>query len=260
MYKIASHPTRFFNTKVLKLVHSLLPYSIGEIKKWKSSFFHLINPVVCEYCDLELINEETILCCFCKEHLPYTYFESFEEKTPVQLKFGNIPNVEDVYSLLSFKKEGVTQILIHGLKYNFKSNIGLFLGRLLAEKWDKEERTDIDVLLPVPIHPRKKFNRGYNQSECISIGMQEIWQTPIDVKCIVRVKHSESLTKKNKHTRFEAVQNVFSINTDRIMKYNHVAIVDDVLTTGATLSVIIDLILKANPKIRITIFTIAITT
>lgn len=133
----------------------LCSYSIKEIKKYKTSFFHLINPVVCENCNLELMYEESILCCFCMEQFPFTYFENYQEKTPVEIKFENYTNVQDVYSLLYFKKEGLTQNLIHGLKYNFKSNIGLFLGIILAEKWCEKEIEDIDVCFLSPFIQKK---------------------------------------------------------------------------------------------------------
>lgn len=92
----------------------------------------------------------------------------------------------------------------------------------------------------------------------ISKGMHQVWKIPIDEKCLLRIKHSESLTKKNKQKRRDAVQNVFRINSKRLQKYNHVAIIDDVLTTGATICALIDILVKSKPNLRITIFTIAI--
>ena len=115
----------------------------------------------------------------------------------------------------------------------------------------------IDALVPVPIHPKKEFIRGYNQSEKLADGISEVLKVPVVVDFLERTKFSESQTKKNRFLRWDNVENNFK--SKNRSHYKHIAIVDDVITTGATLEVIIRTIQENNPEIRISVISLALT-
>ena len=116
--------------------------------------------------------------------------------------------------------------------------------------------SNIDVLIPVPTHHRKKFNRGYNQSEKIAKGISSVTGIPIDVKFLIKNKHTESQTKKATTDRWQNVVGGFSARKN-VKSYKHLALVDDVITTGATLESLVKEIRKSNPSIEISIFALA---
>jgi ComF family protein len=155
---------------------------------------------------------------------------------PVEKIFrGRIP-VTSAMSELFFSKESAVQNLIHELKYRNNKTVGLYLGNLIGESLLNSHRFhDIEVLVPLPLFKRKEKRRGYNQSEILCRGISEVINKPILKKSVIRKIFTETQTKKHRMERWENVENTFHVTDRASLEGKHVLLVDDVITTGATL-------------------------
>lgn len=241
------------NTAEMKLIE------LQKLSKWKNDLFHLIYPNICLICENELSQHQNHFCSFCGEQLQYTYFERYDEPTLLdQLFWGRIP-VHATYSYLYFEKGKSVQPLLHALKYKDKPEIGVELGRLIGKQIkEREDFKDVDALIPVPLHANKEFKRGYNQSEKLADGIASVLNTHVDTDFISRIENTDSQTKKNRFLRWDNVENKFKSSLRTKKMYKHIAIVDDVITTGSTMEAIIQQIQKNYPEIRISVISLAI--
>jgi ComF family protein len=202
---------------------------------WMSDFVGLFFPNVCQSCGIPLFSHETVLCTRCKLHLPYTNFQYTIENPVYQIFYGRFP-LYSATSLLFFNKGGMAQHMIHRLKYKRKKEIGTYLGQLLGQQLSKSEYfSDADAILPVPLHPKKEFKRGYNQSLMIAKGMSASMQAKVLDDILFRQIHTSSQTKKSRYGRWENVKNIFSVRQPERLQNKHIILVDDVITTGSTL-------------------------
>lgn len=224
----------------------------------KDSLSDLLFPPACLCCGRPLVVEEKLLCLACVQSLPKTNFHQMQEN-PVLEKFKGRLSVNRATSFMYFTKKGKLQNLIHQLKYKGKPEIGVFLGALFAEDLARSEWLDsVDYILPVPIHRKKRRVRGYNQAAMIAKGISQYTDLPILPKqTLIRIKHTESQTQKHGLDRLNNVKGVFSLKQAPILKGEHVLIVDDVLTTGATLESCALEVLKGHPS-AISLATLAI--
>jgi len=158
--------------------------------------------------------------------------------------------VERATSYIYFKKHSSTQAILHYLKYKGKPNLGVFLGKKAGMEL-KSFYADIDILIPVPLHPKKQKIRGYNQSEAICNGLSEALGKPVVTSSLIKIEHTKTQTKKDKYSRFLNSQNKFDVADKEAIIGKHVLIVDDVLTTGATLEACISALLKVDVKVSI---------
>ena len=173
-----------------------------------------------------------------------------------KVEIVRIEKPENSYAALDRMVEHVKEIL-HELKYGFKAQLGVQLGKWMGNDWlQKNQNLKIDAFIPVPIHSRKKFNRGYNQSEQLAKGIASILNVPVDCNFIRKIKNTKSQTKKSIFHRRINVENVFKLNK-KWCQYKHIALVDDVVTTGATLEAMIAIINKRYPALEISIFVLA---
>ena len=233
-------------------------FKLKNILNWKNDLLHLIYPNSCLICEKELNTDSKNICPFCKNDFQYTSFERYSEPTILDQLFWGRVQIASTYALIYFEKGKAAQPILHALKYKDKPEIGLELGELIGEKIiNLPGFNTVEALIPVPIHPKKEFIRGYNQSEKLANGIAKIITVPVIIDTIKRIKNTESQTKKSRFKRWENVQNTFKIKN--ISKYNHIAIVDDVITTGATLEIIIQKIQEIKPNIRISIISLALT-
>ena len=149
----------------------------------------------------------------------------------------------------SFLKNTKVQNLIHSLKYDGKTEVGTFLGKLLAQQLKNSEfYQDVDLVIPVPLHLKKLRTRGYNQSEYIAIGLADEMGILSSTKNLLRNKATETQTKKNRYTRFENMQDVFELKNQADLKDKHILLIDDVITTGATLEACGNVLLAGGIK------------
>ena len=238
----------------------MIDFKLQKISKWKDDLIHLIYPSSCLICEKELSEFNNHFCPFCTNELNFTYFERYEEPTILDQLFWGRVNVYSTYAHLFFEKEKSTQPILHALKYKDKPEIGIEMGKAIGENLKKMSSfSSVDVLIPVPIHSKKQFTRGYNQSEKIADGIAEVLNIPVVPDFMGHAKQTESQTKKGRFLRWDNVENKFKAKKTASTSFKHIAIVDDVITTGATLEAIIRMIRENNPEIRISIISLAIT-
>jgi len=228
------------------------------IKNYSDGLGHLVFTNVCLHCNKELVVEERYLCWLCWEGLERTYFEL--QKTPTKLDqlFWTPIEIKHTCALYFYQKGAVSQSLIRALKYDFKAPLGIYLGAHMATMLNDHPVRNVDAIIPVPIHPRKKFARGYNQSELLARGLAKEWGLPVLKKLVQKKKHNTSQTKNDRFGRWDNVQNMFKTQAE-ITQYKHVLIVDDVITTGATLAALSQAIKAAAPHVQISLLSFAFT-
>jgi ComF family protein len=221
------------------------------------NFYGLIFPKLCHCCGISLAGSEEIICTKCLYSLPKTYFHNDADNPMEKIFRGRIP-INAIAAYLYFQKGGSVQKLIHQFKYSGKHQIGFYFGKLYGnELLNSELFSNIDVIIPVPMHPAKQRKRGYNQSEIFANGISEALKKPIDKMNLVKTEKTQTQTRKSRFVRWENVETVFTIKDAKMLEGKHILIVDDVITTGATIEACCQKLLKIN-GVRISIVTLAI--
>ena len=205
---------------------------INSIKK---SLLHMVFPQVCAGCGSDLISDNNKLCLVCHEALPQTSFHLHSNNPIEKLFWGRIP-VRYATAQYYFTKGSLIQNLMHRFKYKGDKDLGFFLGRLIGYQLNDTNRfREIDVLIPLPLFPSKERKRGYNQATLLCEGIAEILKKPVLKGAVIRTTYTESQTKKNRVERWQNMEGRFQIADEKAIKGKHVLLVDDVITTGATL-------------------------
>lgn len=226
------------------------------IAEYATDVYRLFYPKICGGCDLPLTKGEKHLCLHCRLGLPYTNFESLKDN-PVEQVFAGRVNIEFATSMLFFTKGEKVQQIMHNIKYNDSKELAIYIGRLFGERLqNKLLPNDVSVIVPVPLHPKKQYLRGYNQSELFAEGMNEVLKLKLATNSIIRTVDTSSQTNKNRTERWENVSDVFKIKQLQSIKDKHVLLVDDVLTTGATLEACANSLIKEG-NCKVSVATIA---
>lgn len=221
-------------------------------------FVHLLFPSSCIVCQGELLRTEQICCSVCFSELMFTQFEQAREPTPLDQLFWGRVDVSAAYALLYYEKTNTVKPLLRALKYENRSDVGVFFGKLIGNKLiELKSFSSVEVFIPVPIHQKKRYDRGYNQSEQLVKGISTVWRLPVDKKVVSKRMHTQSQTKLGRFKRWDNVEDQFYVNT-AIRQYKHIALVDDVITTGATLEAIIQQIRLISPEIQISVISLAL--
>lgn len=195
----------------------------------------LVYPDVCAACGNSLTERERIICIDCEHHLPRTRFHN-DTENPVMMSFWGRVDLSSATAFLYFRRGTITQHLLHKLKYKGKKQIGRYLGELFAGELVRSEFFQtVDAIIPVPLHPVKKRKRGFNQSEIIARGMAGVMQAEVIDNALVRNTFSSTQTRKSRFDRWKNVENIFSVEEKERLEGLHVMVVDDVITTGATM-------------------------
>lgn len=219
---------------------------------------HLIFPYHCLVCENEISRYEHHICAFCDENLPLTNFHLQEDATNMDKLFWGRIAIHKTYSYLFFEKNKASQHVLFNLKYKNNFELGVFFGQRIGDKLMTMKAFDsVDVYIPVPLHPKKQFIRGYNQSEAIAKGICQSLNTKLDLNSVKRTQHSETQTKKSRFQRWDNVNEIFQVS-DTVRNYKHIVLVDDVITTGSTLEAVSATLLKKNPDLLISVVTLAI--
>lgn len=220
---------------------------------------HLINlfyPNVCAACGNLLMSDEEIVCLSCRYLLSKTGYEN-DAANPLARSFWGQIDFHAVTAEFFFSKTGKVQHLLHQLKYQGNKDAGFFLGQQLGESIkDAELFQNIDYLVPIPLHPKKEFMRGYNQSYVIAQGVEDKTNIPIVKDGLVRKVFTSTQTKKSREERWENVKDIFELKNKNIFVGKHILLLDDVLTTGATLMAAGKTLLQV-PDIKVSVATAA---
>ena len=222
-----------------------------------NDLLNLFYPRLCLLCQRSLVEGEEHICLHCSNHLPYTHFTDMETN-PVCLLLQGKTSFVAATALLHFTKGGSGQKLIHSLKYHGNKKLGYELGRMAATTYRETGLFDtVDLLLPVPLHPKRMRQRGYNQSEWIAYGIRSATGIAVDTSSLSRIKKPESQPRKQIFERSENVEDIFRVENTDTLKNKHILLVDDVITTGSTMNACAEA-MKAISGIRISILGIAV--
>ena len=198
-------------------------------------FFSLLFPRLCYACGNQLMRNENLICTECFVVIPRTNYHFIEDNPVAQLFWGRCL-IEKAAAFSYYNKGSRIRKLIHNMKYNGIREIGYDLGRLYGLSLKTSGFiNDIDIIIPVPLHPVKKRIRGFNQSETISMGIADATHLPVDLKSLARVLVSATQTKRSRYERWTNVEGIFQVLDSQTIMGKHVLLVDDVITTGSTI-------------------------
>ncbi len=233
------------------------------MKRWLSNllfdFFHLFYPRVCSACGVALYKHEDVICNKCIYELPKTNFQLSKDNIVAQIFWGRFP-LESAGAYYFFRKESNVQHLLHKFKYKNSPEIGVKIGQLYGAELKNSGCEIPDVIIPIPLHPKKEIIRGYNQSERFAEGLSQSLNIPVDTKNFIRNTFTETQTKKSRFDRWNNVKDIFICVDPEIFKGKHILLVDDVITTGSTIESSVQKLLSyedANMKISIASMAVA---
>lgn len=228
------------------------------IKNYIDDFLHLFFPHVCIGCDSDVLNDKDILCAECLNNLPETGFLSTPQNPVEKIFYGRLPVVH-AGSAFYFNKDSVIQNAIIQLKYKSNQQAGNFLGKLLGYQLSNSKRfDDIDAIIPLPLNDKKFFKRGYNQSLAIVNGITSIWNKPVITNAVERILFTETQTHKDRIARWQTMEGVFTVTQPALIENKHILLVDDIITTGATLEACGTAIMQ-TPGVKLSMATVAYT-
>lgn len=232
----------FLNNSMKSLIDCLL------------NFFY---PRLCHVCGELLVGGENLFCMGCLYHLPRTGYHKNRDNPVAELFWGRV-RVVAATAFFLYEKGSVYQDLIHKMKYKGYREIGTVLGMYLgADLKESDGFSSVDCIIPVPLHPKKERKRGYNQSEWIARGIAKSMGKPMQVGNLVRISESSTQTRKSRIERWENVQRIFAVRYPERIAGKHVLLVDDVVTTGATLEACSSVLLETE-GVRVSIATLAV--
>ena len=230
----------------------------GGLKGWFSDLLRIVFPDVCEVCGSSLVRGEEVICLKCDMNMPRTRVHNDSFNIIHERLAGKTP-IERASGYFYYYRESDYAAIIHNAKYNGRP----IIARKLAMRFARELMADnffdgIDLVLYVPMFFLKKIKRGYNQSEYIAQGISQATNIPVGHNLISKRSHS-SQTKKNSYSRWLNAQGVYDVINSDELENKHVLIVDDVITTGATLLACCDVVHNAVPSATISVLSLAVT-
>lgn len=216
----------------------------------------LVYPDLCLACNSYPAGSPDGICIQCLSSLPITSFHLYPDN-PMASIFGGRLNIGKATAYLYFEKNGITQRLLHLLKYKNEPGVGTFLGSMAGrELLEGGFMNDVDAFIPIPLHPEKLRRRGYNQSQVIGEAMAEITGIKILSDLVIRKTHTSSQTRKGRFDRWANVKDVFEVTNPELVQNKHLMLVDDVVTTGSTIEACA-LSLQKFDGVKISVFCLA---
>jgi ComF family protein len=229
---------------------------MNKVSQGISDVLEFIFPSLCISCGERLISQEKYICFNCWYDLPVTNFHLNNENKVAQLFWGRV-EIEHATSFFSYKKGSKYQQLIHYIKYKGLKELGFETGRKFGFALSESAAfNSIDVVVPVPLHPKKERKRGYNQSSWIAAGIADVLNKPVSEKNLFRKTYTSTQTRKNRFERWQNVDGIFGIKDTQAFSGKHALIIDDVVTTGSTLEACAYQLLKL-PNTKVSIATLA---
>jgi len=226
----------------------LIPHMTEMIE----DFIGLIYPNLCLTCNNVLMKQETLICTNCMIGLPRTHYH-LVDNNPIELIFWGRVKIEKATAYFIFQKGSRYQKLLHQLKYKGERGIGVEMGKKFgAELMQNNYFKEVDLIVPVPLHPKKEKKRGYNQSLAIAEGLALQLGKEICTDVLYRKHYSETQTRKGRFDRWQNVNELFDIINPEKIQNKHLLLVDDIVTTGSTLEACANALLKSdNVKVSI---------
>ena len=225
--------------------------------QWYTDMLDLLYPNLCIICNESLLRGEKMICMRCLHGIPKTNYH-LQSDNMVEKRFWGKVALHRGTSFFFFQKGSPFQKLLHELKYNGNREIGEIAARYAAaDLLESPDFCTVDVIIPVPLHPRKYARRGYNQSEMIARGLATVLERPVDFQHLRRIRENDTQTKKSVFDRYKNTEGIFHLTDKEVFRGKHVLLVDDVLTTGSTLEACMRALMETD-YIRISVFTLAI--
>jgi ComF family protein len=220
------------------------------------NFIHLFFPRLCVLCRTPLIQEEKQICLNCLCDLPLTDFPAGEENPVFRLFMGKV-DIAGATAWLHYEKGAKVQRLIHSFKYYNNKSLAYQLGRQMGLSLQAYISQEIDLLIPVPLHRKRQQKRGYNQSEWICRGLASVVPIPVCTNSLQRRMASGTQTNKSLYDRWVNVQHLFALNDEHGLEGKHILLVDDVVTSGSTLCICAETLLRAS-GVKVSILALAV--
>lgn len=228
------------------------------LKSTLDHLLHLFYPHLCTGCGNDVLATGQQLCLHCLMDLPVTNFFGRQGNPVEEIFYGRL-DIQHGAAGYFFTKQSLLQHLLHQLKYRGNKDIGEYMGRLLGRIIQEHNAfATIDALVPLPLNPRKERRRGYNQATMLCRGMAAEMNLPVLEHAVIRKTYTESQTGMGRVNRWQNMDGVFAIADEQVLIGKHLLLVDDVVTTGATLEACGAEILKID-NTRLSIATLAYT-
>lgn len=208
-----------------------------KLNVWLNGLLGLFYPKLCPACGSRL-SEQLVICMNCENSLPLTNFHLQADNVIAKQFWGRV-EVEAVAACYYFTKGSKIQQLIHQLKYKGNQEVGELIGKLYGLSLKESVFDQIDLIIPVPLHPEKLKKRGFNQSTSFAKGLSEALQKPYYEDAVIRTSYTETQTKKSRWNRWLNVSEAFEVAQPKILHQKNILVVDDVITTGATMEALI---------------------
>jgi len=226
------------------------------LKNIANDFSHLFFPHVCAGCGTDILSADALLCIYCFYQLPVTNFHLYASNPVEKIFYGRLL-VENASSYCYFTKNSLIQRLISQIKYKGNKELGYFAGKLMGESLMPNNRFDnIDVIVPLPLFAAREKRRGYNQAAVLCDGISALTGIPVIKNAVLRVSHTETQTHKNRIERWHNMEGRFELQDTEAISNKHILLVDDVITTGATLEACGSTLLKTK-NTQLSILTLA---
>ena len=223
-----------------------------------TALINLFFPKICHACDKILIDNESDICVGCRHELPLTNYHFDRPEIVKKIFYGRV-HLEAATALFYFHKSGIVQQLLHNLKYKGKEEIGRVFGNWLgAELLETSYFKSIDVVIPVPIHSKKLKQRGYNQVALFAQQIAKVLNASYVDGVLLKSINTQTQVFQSREARFQSVAHSFYAQNLKRIENKHILLVDDVITTGATIEACA-LVLNPVNKSRLSVATIAIT-
>lgn len=188
----------------------------------------------CAYCQKRILSSDHIFCLECHGLLPRTYF-NFSQSNIVADKLRTLIHLSAAGSFLFYNENQMVQQILWEIKYNGNTHLAKEIGRLSVADSEEMFRKQVNLIIPIPLHKAKLQLRGYNQTAFFAEGMSEMLEIPSVIDVLKRSKQTTSQTKLNRVDRFQNLDKAFIVENNLKIQGKHVLLVDDVVTTGATL-------------------------
>jgi len=228
------------------------------IRKWGIPLINWLFPHYCPVCGNRLPIEEQVMCKSCLNKMPRTRYATWIDNRMARQFWGKFP-VERAAAWFFYSRESPYAYMIHLFKYSSRKQLAFDIGQLMAREMQQTNFfCGIDCIIPVPLHPKKQRQRGYNQSELLARGVAKAICLPVVCDAVERTLHTETQTHKSAQQRKENMQGAFQAKNNAMqLAGKHVLLIDDVMTTSSTLTACADA-LRDVPDIKFSFLTVAV--